>query len=85
MKDKDKVQKTKTKSYFDVKVEATLPATLVFRVYAETAEEAAEQVKNMNPRSVQYRLNSRKNLKLVVYDAGCSVIKFTKNLIGIIR
>lgn len=70
----------KQKYYFDVKVETTLPATLIYKVYAETPEEASELIKNAQPNAVKYKLPGRKDIKLIVYDVGCSVIKFVKNL-----
>lgn len=81
----EKQKKPKQLTYYDVKVEALLPATLVFRVLAEDAHQASEMIKNKQPNTVKYRLPGRKDIKLVVYDAGCTVIKFMKNLTGILR
>lgn len=72
-------------TYYDVKVEALLPATLVYRILAEDARQAAEMIKNKQPSAVKYRLHGKKDIKLVVYDAGCTMIKFMKNLVGITR
>lgn len=72
-------------TYFDVKVETLLPATLTFRVLAEDAQQAADSIKSKQPNHVHYRLIGRKDIKLVVYDAGSTMIKFMKNLIGILR
>lgn len=74
--------KPKPKYYYDVKVEAMLPATLTYRILAETPEEAVEMIRGRQPNTVQHRLIGRKDLKIIVYDAGCSVIKFMKNLFG---
>ena len=68
------------KFYYDVKVEALLPATLVYRVLAETPEQAAQLIKNMSPNSVKHRLIGRKEIKLMVYDAGSTMIKYVRNL-----
>ena len=68
------------KKYFDVKVECMLPATLIYKVYAEDAEKAAEMIKNLQPNAIQHKLIGRKELKIVVYEACCSVIQFIKNL-----
>lgn len=73
------------KYYYDVKVECLLPATLTYRVHAETPEKAAEMIKSLSPNSVRHRLIGRKELKLSVSDAGSNMIKFMKNLVGIIR
>jgi hypothetical protein len=70
------------KHYYDVKVECLLPATLIYKVLAETPEQASEMIKNMQPVGVKHKLIGRKNLKLSVYDAGSNLIKFIKNLAG---
>ena len=70
------------KYYFDVKVECMLPATLTYRVYAETPQQAAEMIKGISPTTVRHRLIGRKELKLMVYDAGSTMMKFMKNLFG---
>ena len=68
-------------SYYDVKVESMVPATLIFKVLAESPEQAAELSKSKQPNQVQYKLNSRRDSKLTVYDLGSCVIKFMKRLI----
>jgi len=70
------------KYYYDVKVECMLPATLIYRVHAESPEQASQLIKGLTPNSVKHRLIGRKELKLTVYDAGSSMIKFMKNLFG---
>jgi hypothetical protein len=77
-----KEDKSAIKKYFDVRVECTLPATLLFRVLAESPEEAANMIKNLQPNSVKHKLIGRKDNKLTVYQAGCSIILFIKNLFG---
>lgn len=74
--------KVKPKYYFDVKVEVMLPATLTYRILAEDAQQAAEMIKGHQPNSVQHRLIGRKELKLTVYDAGSTMIKWMKRLVG---
>ena len=71
--------------YYDVHITAQLPATLIYRIFAESPEEAAEMTKNAHPNGVKYKLVGRKDIKLTVYDAGCSMIKLVKNLVGILR
>ena len=58
-----------------------VPATIVFRVLAEDAESAALMIKGMNPTSAKYRLVARKDMKISVYDAGTSMIKWIKHLV----
>ncbi len=78
----DCYNKPKPKFYYDVKVDVMLPAILNYRVLAEDAEQAANMIKNIQPNAVNYKLIGKRELKLTVYDAGCTVIKFMKNLMG---
>lgn len=72
----------KPKKYFDIKVECMLPATLTYRVLAEDPEQAMDLIKRTQPTSVKHKLLGRKELKLTVYDAGSSMIRLIKNLLG---
>ena len=72
----------KEKKYYDVRVECLLPAVLTYRVLAEDAEQAANMIKNLQPNQVKHKLIGRKELKLLVYDSGSTVIRFMKNLFG---
>jgi hypothetical protein len=72
------LNKPKPKTYFDVKIECMLPATIIYRVFAEDAEQASSLIKGLSPSSVQYKINGKKDIKLIVYDAGCCVIKYIK-------
>jgi hypothetical protein len=72
----------KLKYYYDVKVECMLPATLTYKVLAESPEQAATLVKNLSPNSVKHKLAGRKELKLMVYDAGSTFMKLMRNLIN---
>lgn len=78
-------QEKKTQKYYDVKIECTLPATLTYRVLADDPANAIEKIKNLPPNEVKYKLIGRKEIKLFVYDAGSSMIRLVKNLIGILR
>jgi hypothetical protein len=77
-----KLPKPKVKHYYDVKVECMLPATLTYRVLAEDEFEAAKLIKGKSPNSVQHKLIGRKELILKVYDAGSSMMRFMKKLLG---
>lgn len=68
------------KKYYDIKIETYLPATLMWRVLAETPEQAADLIKGQQPTGVKHRLIGRKDFKLMVYEAGSSLIKLVKNL-----
>jgi hypothetical protein len=72
----------KPKYYYDVKVECLLPATLTYRVLAEDPQQAAELVKGKSPNTVQHRLIGRKELHMKVYDAGGSMMRFMKKILG---
>lgn len=74
--------KIKPRYYFDVKVEAMLPATLTYRVLAEDAQQAAGLIRGIQPNSVHHKLIGRKELKLTVYQAGSSMIMWMKRLVG---
>src|SRR5690348_16571544 len=66
--------KTIIKRYYEVRVECMLPATLTYRVLAESPEEAASLIKSKQPNSVQHKLLGRREAKLTVYDSGSSII-----------
>src|SRR5581483_1849238 len=70
----------KPKTYFDVKVECMLPATLTFKVLAEDANQAAELIKGKTPNSVQHKLIGRRDQILKVYDSGSNLMKLKKVL-----
>lgn len=81
-REKSERLKPKPKFYYDVKVECLLPATLIYRVLAEDAYQASVMIKGQSPVGVKHRLIGRKELKLMVYDAGSSMVRFMKNLLG---
>lgn len=72
----------KAKHYYDVKVECMIPATITFRILAEDPEEAADLIRGAAPISVVHRLVGRKDHKLSVYDAGSTMLRWMKNLVG---
>lgn len=78
--EKNNSSKIIIKNWYDVRIECLLPATLTYRILAEDAEQAASLIKGLSPNSVKHKLIGRKEIKMIVYDAGCSVIKFIKNL-----
>lgn len=82
---KDKSTKPPELKYFDVRIEVMLPATLHYRVLAESPEKAAEMIRNLPPNAVKHKLQGRREFKLTVYDAGSTMIKFIKNLLGVMR
>ncbi len=72
----------KEKRYYDVKVESMIPAVLTFRVLAEDPQQASELIRGLNPVGVKHRLVGRRDQKLTVYEAGSSMIKWVRNLVG---
>ncbi len=76
-----KKEKQKEKRYYDVKVNCTIPAIMVFRVLAESPEEALELVDKHKeqPKSIKYEPIKRRNIKAKVCDSGTVVIKHVKN------
>lgn len=75
-----KKSELKKQSYYDVKVESMIPATLTFRVLAESAEQAASLLDRKHPIAVNYKLAGRRDKKITVYDIYECVIKFVKSL-----
>lgn len=71
--------KPKPKQYYDIKIEAMVPATLSYRVYAEDEEEAQELVKKAAPTQIKYKLASKKDKKLLIYKPGTSLIIVSLN------
>lgn len=69
--------------YYDVKYETQVPATVTYRVLAETPEEALELSKRSSsaPVNIQYVLARRRDTKASVYDAGSTMIRLIKNII----
>ena len=71
------------KQNFDIKLECLLPATLTYRILAETPEEALQLIRNIQPLNVKYRLAGKKNIKATIYKAGQNIILYTLNMIGV--
>lgn len=82
IKNKPISDKPPDKHYYDVKVSCMLPATLTYKILAETPEQAAELIKGKSPNSVQHKLSGKKDIELKVYDSGSCIIKFIKKLLG---
>jgi hypothetical protein len=72
----------KPKYYYDVKVECMLPAVITYKVLAEDPHQAIELIRGKQPNHVTHKLIGRKELVLRVYDAGSSMMRFMKRLMG---
>jgi hypothetical protein len=81
-KELKKLAEPKPKYYYDVKIECMLPATLLYRVLAEDPQQASMMIKGLSPTGVKYRLPGRKEIKMMIYDAGSTMIRLVKNLLG---
>ncbi len=78
----EKKVKPVEKKYYEVKVECTLPATVTYRILAETPEQALDMIKGKQPNGVKHRLAGRKDIKVMVYDSGSTIVRLVKNLLG---
>ncbi len=76
------IPQPKPKYYYDVKVECMLPAVITYKVLAEDPNQAVEMIRGKQPNQVQHKLIGRKELVLRVYDAGSSMMRFMKRLMG---
>jgi hypothetical protein len=72
----------KPKFYYDVRIECMLPATLTYRVLAEDPQQASELIKGLSPTGIKHKLVGKRDIKLSVYDAGSSMLRWAKNLLG---
>lgn len=71
----------KPKEYYTVVVEALVPSTLKFKVYAETPEEALEQVVKLQATLLdppRPRLTQMKKLNAKVYKFGSNMMELMK-------
>jgi len=73
----------KQKQYYTVKVEATAPIELTYRVWAEDPEEALEIFETSSfyspPRPILSRM---RKIKATVYRSGTTIIETIKNFRG---
>ncbi len=72
----------KEKKYYEVRVECLVPTTVSYRVLAEDEKEALkllDQNQAGAPVSVNYKINLKRKIKLVIYDWGTTIIKMVKN------
>ncbi len=77
--EKDKIL-PKQKIYYDIKIETMVPAILTYRVLAEDPQQAILLIKNIVP-TIKYKLGGKRDIKMTVYDAGSTIIRFIKNLV----
>jgi hypothetical protein len=72
----------KKKTTFEVELRVEVPAIMIYRVFCETPEEAAEEVERIRrttaPNSVRYELPKHRSSRMTVKEAGSSLIRFVK-------
>lgn len=67
------------KKPYTVKVETITPVELIYRVWAETPEQAIELLKNGQLTAPpKPNISKRKNIKATVYKYGTTIIEFIK-------
>jgi hypothetical protein len=83
-KEKNVVEKKKSKEYFTVKIETVAPVILTYKILAETPEEAAEMAGKKKGQQMSgppiILFAKLGKLKAKVYKAGTSLLQLTKNL-----
>lgn len=81
--DKDKQKKAPVNKYYTVKLDVKTPVTLTFKVLAESPEEALKLITSgvmpVPVASPKIHLSKMQKLKAMVYDAGTSILRLTKN------
>ena len=66
--------------YFMVEMEVTIPATVRYKVLADTPEEALDKAKRMLPtEQPKFKTGLMKRLKAQVFKYGTRLIEFQKN------
>lgn len=70
----------KPKQYYTVKIEATAPVFLTYKILAEDEEQALEMIKSSTPVDVKTDHSRVKKHKATVYLSGTTLVKLTKNI-----
>ena len=72
------MNKEQQKQFYDVKIEALVPTTLTYRVFALDENDALKQIQKQAPNNYKPNFLLKRMLKAIVYIAGSSNIKLTK-------
>lgn len=75
MKDKEELK------YYDVKIEANVPAIFHYRILAKTPEEAESLIKYRSPVKIEYKPSRRKILMLKIYELKTAILHIAKSLL----
>lgn len=73
--------KKESKKYYDVKIEAMVPAVFHYRVFAIDENEAAERVSEKDLINIQYNKTKKRNIVMKVYDYGTILLRLVKHFI----
>jgi hypothetical protein len=73
----DEVLKPK---YYTVVIEVTIPATVKYKVLAQTPEEALEKAKKMAPTDISKKVGLLKRISAKVMKYGTLFVELTKSL-----
>lgn len=69
------------KELFEVKIEALVPATITYVILASSPEEAINLIKKHSPNNISYKLNNKRDIKYMVYNAGTVLLRLVKNMV----
>jgi len=73
-----KKQLPKEKKYYDIRLEALVPCTITYRIFADDEHDALAQMSKKSPSGVRPNVAKKRDIKAVVYDAGSSIVRFAK-------
>jgi hypothetical protein len=73
-----KVAAPKQKKYYDIRLDALVPCTITYRVYADDEHDALNELKKKAPSSVKPNISQKRDIKAMIYDAGSSILRLTK-------
>ena len=76
--EKKKKPVVKQKKYYDIKLEATVPCMITYRVLADDEQDAIAQMKWKAPTGVRPDVSRKRDIKATVYDSGSAIIRFAK-------
>lgn len=71
-------EKPKEKKYFDVVIEAQVPCIIRYKVYADSPEQALEDVKKSEPRHVKHLLHLKRDTISTIYESGSTIVQLIK-------
>jgi hypothetical protein len=78
-KEEKKAPPVKVKKYYDIKLDAMVPCTITYRVFAFDEHEALTLLPRAIPNNVKHNLHQKRNIKAIINDAGSSLIRLIKN------